>query len=49
MPAVNTPSIAWLNYTSLNSAETDIFVQVPVNEGPGAKSSVVNFTASFAE
>jgi len=42
--------ISDLNYsTSKNVAETDIYLEVPYNEVPGAKTAIINFTASLSE
>ncbi|MCH7850631.1 MAG: hypothetical protein IH845_03245 [Nanoarchaeota archaeon] len=43
-------AISELNYTdSSDSAEIDISILVPSNEGPGAKSSTIIFTSRLAE
>jgi len=52
MPSNNSPvmSITELNYSdATDSAETDINITVPSNEGSGVRSSVVTFTSSLAE
>jgi hypothetical protein len=46
----NTLFINKLNYLdSIDSAEVDVYVEVPVNETPTAKTSTVTFVSSFAE
>lgn len=50
-PANNNSIIIYeLNYIdAFDSAELDIYVQVPTNETPAVKSSIVTFISSFAE
>jgi len=50
MPNNTLMSIADLNYTdATDSAEIDINISVPPNEGSGVRSSTVVFTASLSE
>ena len=52
IPAFASPQIciALINHTDVtDSAQIDIYVEVPSNEGPGARNSSITFTGSFAE
>jgi len=50
MPSAAVIGIANLNYTdSKDSAEVDLYVQVPPNEPPGFRNSTITFISSLAE
>jgi len=50
MPTAAVIGITELNYSdNTDSAEVDLYIQVPPEEGPGNKSSIVTFVSSLAE
>ncbi len=49
-PEFESICVAYLNHTDVtDSVEVDINVTVPTNEPPGARNSLITFTASFTE
>ena len=49
VPASNTTVIDFFNYTdATDSAEIDVYVEVPPGEGAGTKSSQIVFTGWYA-